>query len=159
MAKKTKKKTQSAGSLTSALLFILIGVLFCIFQSGMLGILLYVVGALLIAKGVLDVLAKNVVAGVIAAVAGIAVIVLGGTLVGIALVVLGVVILINSIRNIWEMLKRKYTLMELVGAVLAAVIGVLLIANGWGMVNWLFIVIGVALIADGAIALIKELQK
>ena len=159
MAKKTKKKNQSTANLTNALLYILVGLLFCIFQSGMMGILFSVVGALLIAKGVLDILAKNVTVGVISAVAGIAVILLGWNLVGIALLVLGVVILIKSIQNILDMLKRKYTLMELIGAILAAVIGVLLIANGWGMVDWLFIVIGVALIVDGAIILIKTLQK
>ena len=39
MAKKTKKKPQSAGSLTTALLFILIGVLFCIYDPGQFDVL------------------------------------------------------------------------------------------------------------------------
>ena len=151
------KKNQS--NLITALLYIAVGLLFCIFRSEMMGVLFTIVGVLLIVKGIMDVLAKNVTQGVIAAVVGVAVILLGWLLVGIALFILGIVILIKAIQNILEMLKRKYTVLELVGAILAAVIGVLLIANGWGMVNWVFIIIGIALILDGAIALIKELQK
>ena len=161
MAKSKKTKTNGSELLT-ALLYIVVGILFCIKQDAMIDILLTIAGVLLIVKGVLDIVAKRVASGVIAAVAGLAMLLLGWvfkSIIHIAIVIFGIVILIKAIQNIFEMLKRKYTVLEMVGAILAAVIGVLLIFNGWGMINWVFILIGIALILDGAIALIKELQK
>lgn len=159
---KSKKKKANGSELLTALLYIVVGILFCIKQDAMIDILLTIAGVLLIVKGVLDIVAKRVASGVIAAVAGLAMLLFGWVfkgLIHIAIVIFGIVILIKAIQNIFEMLKRKYTVLEMVGAILAAVIGVLLIFNGWGMVNWVFILIGIALILDGAIALIKELQK
>ena len=161
MAKSKEKKANSSELLT-ALLYIVVGILFCIKQDAMIDILLTIAGVVLIVKGVLDIVAKRVASGVIAAVAGLAMLLLGWvfkSIIHIAIVIFGIVILIKAIQNIFEILKRKYTVLEMVGAILAAVIGVLLIFNGWGMVNWVFILVGIALILDGAIALIKELQK
>ena len=121
-----------------------------------MNILFTIVGALLIVKGVMDVLAKNVTPGVIAIAAGVAVIALGWFLVKVALIILGVIILIKSVQNLLDVLKKKHTTLELVGAILAAVIGVMLIASGWMVLDWLFIIIGVALIADGGMVLYKE---
>ena len=155
----TKRKKQVKSNLTNALLYILIGLLFCVFKAGMMNVLFSVVGALLIAKGVLDILEKNVTSGVISAVAGVAVIVLGWELTGIALMVLGIIILIKAIQNILELMKRKRTVLEFVGAILAAVIGFMLIFSGWKAVDLLFIVIGITLILDGGMTLVKELKK
>lgn len=159
---KTKNKKANSSELLTALLYIVVGILFCIKQDAMIDILLTIAGVLLIVKGVLDIVAKRVASGVIATAAGLAMLLLGWvfkSIIHIAIVIFGIVILIKSIQNIFEILKKKYTVLEMVGAILAAVIGVLLIINGWGMVNWVFILIGIALIMDGAIALIKELQK
>ena len=155
----TKRKKQVKSNLTNALLYIIIGLLFCVFKAGMMNVLFSVVGALLIAKGVLDILEKNVTSGVISAVAGVAVIVLGWELTGIALMVLGIIILIKAIQNILELMKRKRTVLEFVGAILAAVIGFMLIFSGWKAVDLLFIVIGITLILDGGMTLVKELKK
>lgn len=150
------KSKKSNSNLTNALLYIVVGLLFCILRSGAMNILFTIVGALLIVKGVMDVLAKNVTPGVIAIAAGVAVIALGWFLVKVALLILGVIILIKSVQNLLDVLKKKHTTLELVGAILAAVIGVMLIASGWMVLDWLFIIIGVALIADGGMVLYKE---
>ena len=48
----TKRKKQVKSNLTNALLYIIIGLLFCVFKAGMMNVLFSVVGALLIAISV-----------------------------------------------------------------------------------------------------------
>ena len=89
MAKKKQFKF-SNNSLLNALLYIAVGILFCVFRSSMLNILMTVVGVLFIVYGIVSIVNKDTVTGVVSIAIG-AIIILGGWLfVEIILIIFGI---------------------------------------------------------------------
>ena len=72
-----KKKKNS--ELSSALLYILLGVLLIVFRSQTLDWAMTIAGVIFIVSGVLDIVRKNFVGGAISLIIGIAILVLGWT--------------------------------------------------------------------------------
>lgn len=147
-----KKKEQK---MMTALAYILIGALFCILRSGLLGWLMTAVGVILVVLAVMDAMKKEYVSAIIKGVVGI-VIALGGWLfVGIVLLVLGVVVLIKGVQELLKAIKDKET-KALIGAIITIVFGAMLIASKFAMMDILFIVIGVLIALDGVLMLLGK---
>ena len=72
------------------------------------------------------------------------------------MLVFGILLIVSSIINFTDSKKDTISILKLV---ISAVIGVLLITNGFAVISWLFIAIGVILIIQGVLYLIPILKK
>lgn len=141
----------------AAVVYIVIGVLFCIFQSGMLNWLLTTAGILLIAFGIYNIVTGFPVPGVIALAIG-AIVILGGWLfVEIILIVCGVLLVAKGVIDFSSLYKvREKKILPYVGAVATCVIGVMLVISRWAMLDWFFIILGIAFVAEGVLTLFEK---
>ena len=148
-------KKEKQISFAAGVALIVTGILFAALQSGFVSVLMTVVGALLIAYGIVAFVNKNTVTGAISAVAGILVIVCGWLIVEVALIVAGAALIVYGVYAIIKTapslksasVSRK--VMALIRPALLVVLGVLLIAGGATVLDALFIVIGVIAIIAG----------
>ena len=122
MAKRRKKGNST---IITALMYVLIGVLCCIFGGGMIEWLLIVGGILFILFGALEIIRKNTLAGVLSIIIGIVLIVGRWAIPTVIMLVFGILIAIKGIISLVEALKRRSTL-DTVFAVLTMVAGFLL---------------------------------
>lgn len=151
------KKSLNNQALINAIALIVMGILFCIFRAGMINVLLTIVGVVLIALGIYDIVKKLYVNAAIEIILGIAVIVCGWTILDIALLVLGIGLTIYAIYQIIMVAKnfKKAGWLALIKPIITLIVGIFLIIAKWLLVDWIFIVIGVVLIINGVMALIK----
>ena len=139
----------------TAILYILIGALLCVFRAGLLGWAMTAIGILLIVSAVLSFISLNVVGGVISSVLAVLVIVGGWLFIDILLLIVGIVMLINGVREILT-LKGNKTALDYVRAALPILFGLLLIFSKWAMMDWMFIIIGVLVLVDGVLMLMGK---
>ena len=150
-----KKKNSE---LFSALLYILIGAILAIFKAGVLDWAIFVVGAIFIVSGILEVVKKNYASGAISLIIGIAILVLGGFLKEIVFLVLGILIAIKGFVALIEAFKaKKKNALSVVFPVLTIVLGVLLAFGN--LVSTLILIVGILLVIDGVIGLIGAVKK
>ncbi len=143
------KDVKLSKSVLSALVYILVGVLFCVFKSQVLSWLMTAVGVILIVYGIYALVSLKKTTEAVLYMAVGAVILLGGWLfVQITLIILGVAVLIQGAVDLVNALKSKVTA-AILSSVLTIVIGLLLIMCKFVMLDWFFIVIGVIFIVDG----------
>ncbi len=155
MAKnKTKVKrirsTEDKNLLISALVYIVLGAMLCIFRTQMLNWAMIVAGIIAIVIGVFAILKGDLIYGIVTAAVG-ALIILGGWLfVEIILLVLGVILVAKGILELLACFKfTRISIIALFSAILTIVIGILLIVSKWEVTDTFLIVIGVVLIVDG----------
>ena len=155
------KKKKLNSNLTSALMYIILGVLFCVFKATVIDWLMTIAGVLFIVFGVIDLTKNSTASGVINVAIGI-VILLGGwfflevvlLVFGILLAVKGTIALINSLKA----LNKSF--FDILFSALTVVVGFMLIASKWAVVDWFFLVMGVMFIIDGVLALFgKKIAK
>ncbi len=156
-----KKKVQNklGGPLFASILYILVGLLLIIFRTEMIKIAMTIVGAVFVVFGVLDLLKKNWTGGGISVLIGAAVIVLGWFLVKIVLLVLGILIAVKGVLAILEVVNRrgKKNALDLLFPILTVIAG-LILAFGNGL-DWLIIITGILLLADGLLGLFDWLKS
>lgn len=152
------KKSINNQAVINAIALIVLGILFCIFRAGMINVLLTIVGVVLIALGIYDIVKKLYVNAAIEIILGIAVIVCGWTILDIALLVLGIGLVLYSIYQIIMVAKsfKKKGWLALVKPIITLIIGIFLIVAKWVLVDWIFIVIGVVFIINGLLSLLSK---
>lgn len=157
--KNTKSKKVSTTTLLTALLYIVIGILFIAFKSSMLDWVMTITGILAIAYGIYLIIKRKLVLGIIFAAVGVALILGGWLFLEIVLLVLGVALVIYGAVGVIEGIQKKRGFITILLSVLTIVVGVLFIVNKWAAVDWVFIVCGVILIIDGAIGFFVALSR
>ena len=152
------KKSINNQAVINAIALIVLGILFCIFRADMINVLLTIVGVVLIALGIYDIVKKLYVNAAIEIILGIAVIVCGWTILDIALLVLGIGLVLYSIYQIIMVAKsfKKKGWLALVKPIITLIIGIFLIVAKWVLVDWIFIVIGVVFIINGLLSLLSK---
>lgn len=153
MAKTTKKVSDSV---MYAVLYILIGIMFIVFQRSMLNWLLTIAGVVFIALGIYDIIKKNMTNGIIEAVIGIVIILGGWLFVEIVLIVFGALLAVKGISDLIAAFQGTRNVMNIIVAILTLVVGILLIVSKWVMVDWFFIVVGVVFIVEGGLSLLGK---
>ena len=140
-------------SISSPLLYIILGALLVLFKDQMLGWAMTIAGIFFIVMGVLDVLKKNLSSGLVNLFIGVAIIAAGWLIAGIVLLVLGLFIAFRGVMDLLAVLKLKSKgLMKFLSPVLTIIIGLALaFGNGVGII---ITVVGVLLILDGVLALL-----
>lgn len=150
MAKKNKSKSVQ----TTALLYIIVGILFCVFQSKVLEWLMTIVGALFILSGIIDLIRGNVLNGIVYVVIGVIVIIGGWQFLSVVLIIFGALLALKGLIDLFPAIKRRKFLPILV-SIITIVAGAMLIFAQNYLVSWFFIALGVILIIDGIAALVK----
>ena len=145
-------------NLTNAVLYLLVGVLFCLFRSSVLGWLLTAVGVLFIVQGVLSLLQKDMAGGIVGLVIGLLVILGGWLFVEIVMVLFGVLVIVKGVTSLMDALKRKNNTMPILMAGVTLFVGILLIVSRWAMLDWFFVILGVIFIINGVLALLGSLR-
>ena len=147
----------SLNSMISAVMYVVIGILFCTLRSGMLNIVMSLIGALLIAMGVINILInKNNIAGILNIAIGLLVILGGWLFIKAALITFGVMIILKGPMDLLNSLKFK-TVLGVLSAVITMVVGILVIFSNW--LDVLFLVLGVILIINGILTLVSSVIK
>ena len=150
----------------AAILTILIGVLFIVMKSGVIGVAMTVLGAVLIVLGLLDLLQKEIPPAVVKIVIGALIILFGWTITNAVLYIVAALALIYGVLLLYQLVKcRKKgsclldTLLGYAVPVLFIVIGLLLFFNQGGTLNWVFIVAGIFTVIEGGLMLIDAINK
>ena len=140
-------------SISSPLLYIILGALLVLFKDQMLGWAMTIAGIFFIVTGVMDVLKKNLSSGIVNLFIGVAIIAAGWLIAGVVLLVLGLFIAFRGVMDLLAVLKLKSKgLMKFLSPVLTIIVGLALaFGNGVGII---ITVVGVLLILDGVLALL-----
>lgn len=146
-------------NILNAILYIAVGILFCIFRSGLLGWLMTIVGIIFVINGVIRFINSDTVAGIISAVIGVVVILGGWLFVDIVLLVFGVLVIIKGVTDLIDAVKSKVTA-SIITACVTLAVGILLIISKWALMDLIFIILGAVFIANGILSLLgKEFIK
>lgn len=156
MAKSSSKVTNN---MVYALLYVVVGILFIVFKSGMLNWLMTIIGVVFIALGVYDIIKKKITNGIIEAAIGVVVIVGGWVFVEIVLIVFGALLIVKGVTDLISLFKGSKNVISIIVAILTIALGVLLIVSKWVALDWMFIVIGIVFIVEGAFSLFSERKK
>ena len=152
-------KVSKRDSIIVALISIVIGVLFIIFKSEVIGIAMTVLGVLLIVNGIIHLVNdEEKIYGIILICVG-ALIIIGGWLIAtIILYIIAVLLIFYGAMLIYAFFKAGHaSLINLISPILMVVAGILLFLNQKGTLDWVFIVEGIVLIVEGAINLVATL--
>ena len=149
MAKKSKV------SVSTPVLYIILGALLVVFRSQMLNWAMTLAGLFFIITGIIDIAKKRILGGAINLIIGIAILVLGWALTNIVLLVLGVLIALKGFvefLGVMKLKKKKRSLLKIAFPVLTMVVG-LGLAFG-NTLDYIIIAVGVILIIDGILGII-----
>lgn len=150
----------------ASILTILLGVMFIVMKSGVIGITMTVLGTVLIVLGLIDLLQREIPTAVVKLVIGVLIIVFGWTIASAVIYIVAALVLIYGILLLYQLLKMRKkgsclldTLLGYAVPVLFIVIGLLLFFNQGGTLDWVFIVAGVFTVIDGGLMLIEAINK
>lgn len=144
--------------LFSALLYILIGILLAIFKEGVLDWAIFLLGAIFVVSGILEVVKKNYLGGAVSLIIGIAILILGGFLKDIVFLVLGILIAVKGAVSLIGALKAKNkNALSIVFPLLTIALGILLAFGN--LVGAVIFIVGILLVIDGVIGLAGALKK
>lgn len=158
-------KTQKENQIITAIALVAIGLLFIIFKSEVVSIAMSLIGLALIVIGIVDLLHKDVVSGVIKLVFAALVFLAGWMLVTLALYVLGAFLLIAGVLELYKLTKVKIKklslpiVMHIIQPVIYILVAICLFFNQGGALSWVFTVSGIFLIIDGVVALLGAFDK
>lgn len=153
-------------NLISGLIMIIIGILFLIFQGKILGVLFTILGVLLIAFGIIDIINNNPAVGLVKIIIGILIIVFGWTVIKICLYIVAVLLIIYGVLGLISLLRYKargtsplITILLYLSPILDIACGVLLFVNQIVAINYVFIFFGILLLIDGLILILTPANK
>ena len=149
-----------SSAIITSILTIVIGALFIALKGGVIGIAMTILGAGLIVWAVLEIVEKSYTPAIVKMVAGAVIIVFGWTLASVVLYVLSALLLFYAVYQLYLLIKDKVTdYAKFVEPSIMAIIAILLLFNQGGTIAWVFIVAGIFLIVEGALALVNCLKK
>lgn len=156
-----KNEVQSSNyKIGTAILYLLVGALFVIFQSYNIIIAFYVFGGLLALAGIL-LIVRKFLSGGIAMLIFAALVICGGVFFPRAMmIIVGIFVLLKGIADLFLTLNEGSPL-GIVFSAITLTIGICLIVGNavtGNIVDWIYFVIGAVLIAAGIIALIQGLK-
>lgn len=154
--------------LLSAIMTLVLGVLFIALKGEVVGVAIGIFGVVLIVTAVIELIRLKIGSGIIKAVLGIAVLTFGWMLIDIALLVIGIVLVIFGVLEFVKRFIRLFrkTNVKLFGKILgfisplfSIVAGYFLITSSGEAVGVAVVIGGVLLVINGALALIEALAS
>lgn len=152
----SKQKLETTNIVTCAI-YIVIGILLCAMRMELLNILMTIIGALFLICGIYD-LAKHITTrGAVEVVIGVAIIVCGWTIAQYVLLVFGILLAIKGICDLAKILQSKIKdNVAILSACITLVIGVILCVAPFAIGDIICIIVGVAFVIDGVLALLNK---
>ena len=150
----------------SAIMTLVLGILFLVLKGKVIGIGLTVLGVVLLLTAILELVKKNFASGVIKAVLAIAVFLIGYLLLDIALIVIAIVLMVYGVlefvKRIIAIFKKQSgkflaTVLGFINPVLCVIAAGFLLTSRGEAISWAIIVAGVLFVIDGIIALVEAL--
>ncbi len=152
-----KEKINLDKRLVTAVLYVVTGLLFIIFRSGVLNWVMTAIGILFIVQAVFSAVAKNWTSAAIYGVIGLVTILGGWLFLSVVLIVFGVLLVISGVTAFIPEFKAK-NYRGLISPSVTVLIGVLLIISHWAMVDWFFIVFGAIFVINGVLEFAEYLK-
>lgn len=150
----------------SAVLMMVLGIMFIILKDKFIGLLMTVAGISLIVLGVVDIVENSIPPAVIKIVSGILVILCGWVVVEAVLYILAGVLLVFGILLLYDEIKNKggcdtlwQTLLQYAVPVICIAIGVLLLFHRGEMMEIVLIISGCLIFVEGGIVLFNALTE
>ncbi len=149
------RRKKLASNLLSSIIYIVVGVLFCIYDNAILDTLLTVAGIVFIVLGVVDLIKENFVSGLSSVVVGAVILVGAWFFLEVVFLVMGILLIVKGALALLGAIKNG-SLLGFIFAGLTAAAGVMLVISKTDQImNWLFIAVGVVLIIDGVLGLLE----
>lgn len=162
----TKRKNNNrSNELLTAIALIVIGLLFIIYKGGIISIAMSLIGITLIVLGIIDIVKKRTVSGVVKLVFAALVMLAGWLFITLALYILGAFLLVAGVTQLVALSKTKIkkltlsVIMHIAQPIIYILIAICLFFNQGGAISWVFTVSGIFLIIDGIAGLIGALDK
>ncbi len=149
----------------SGIISVVLGIMFITLKGGVIGIVLTIIGLAAIAMGISDFVNKQTTPATVKCVIGILILVLGWVLVDIALyvvagafIVFGIYQIVSAVKlaNLCAPSQKVLLFVKPVATLLA---GLCLFFNKNGVMDWLFIIIGALILAQGVISILELIEK
>jgi uncharacterized membrane protein HdeD (DUF308 family) len=138
-------------------MYIILGVLFCVFKAGVLDWLMTIAGILFIVFGVLDVIKGATTSGIINIAIGVVILVGGWFFLEVVLLVFGILLAVKGTIALVNSLKAlNKRIFDVIFAALTIAVGIMLIVSKWALMDWFFIIMGVMFIIDGVLGLLGK---
>ena len=136
---------------------IVLGVLFVIKRSGVIHIAITMIAAVLLLSAIYDFIKKQTSNGVIKGVIALCVRVIGWMFVELALYLIAALLLFYGIGQLIQTVKQKPNgYLPYAVPVFSLIAGCCLLFNQGGTVDWIFVVVGIVLIVDGILSLVRS---
>ncbi len=151
------KQNLETSNIVTCAIYIVIGILLCVMRMSLLNILMTIVGALLLICGIFDIVKHNTTRGVIEVIIGVAIVVCGWTISQYVLLVFGILFAVKGVCDLVNALKTKSkNKMAIISACVTLGIGVIMCVAPFAIGDIICIIVGVAFIVDGALALMNK---
>lgn len=153
---------RTSEKLISALLTILLGVLFMIMKSDVVRVAMTILGFALIVIGILNLVDKYVAPAVVKIVLGALIVLCGWLIAAAVLYIVAALLLIYGILDLYMRIKAgiKFvnfnTLLFYAKPILMILLAILLLFN---KLDWIFIVAGICAVLEGALMLVDAVKK
>ncbi len=142
-------------NLSSPLLYIILGALLFIFGLELIGLLMTIAGIFFVVMGIVDLVRRRVVSGVVNLVIAAIIIYLGWAIGEIVLTILGIIIVAKGVLDLFSLLKHKrVNVLNVIFVVLTVAIGLMLAVSPSGFLQTAMKIAGALLIVDGILGLI-----
>ena len=149
-----KKSLNLPSNVVTAIIYAVVGLLFCIYRQGVVSWAMLIVGILLIVRGVMDAMSNRTTSAVINILIGALLVVLRFALPDFIIKVFGIILAVSGISQLFDGNKKK--LFPLISCVLTIVAGLLLVFFSGETLSAMFLVSGILLIADAVVALLSK---
>ena len=155
-----KKQLKLPEGLITSLFMVALGILFLIMKGGVIGLAVTILGVALLVSAVMDFLNKDITTCIVKAIIGVCVLVFGHLFVDVAVIIVAAVVLVYGALELFELIKaKKKDVACYVKPVVIVVIAAALLISKWLVFDWLFIIIGVLFLVEGALGVWNELKK
>lgn len=135
-----------------------VGLLLCLLKGEVISIVLSIIGILVLVSAFFDWKNQRTNAGIVKLVVGICILLFGWLFVNLALFLLAAVIIIIGLKKIMQVkeqspvnLSTRDKVVVYAKPVLTVLAGAILLLNQGGVIDWIFMVVGILLIIEGAL--------
>lgn len=150
----------------SAVFSMLIGVMLVVMKGQVVSIAITVFAAIVLISAVIDLINKLVNSAIIKAVIGVCLLIFGWVFVSVALyflaagiIIMGLLRIVNMHKVLPEDMTHEQKLFAYIRPAITVLAGVCLLFNQGGAVDWVFILTGVLLVAEGVLDVADALKK
>ncbi len=136
---------------------IVLGALFVVKRSGVIHSALTVIAAILVLSAVFDFIKKQTSSGVVKGIIALCVMVFGWLFVELAFYLIAVLLMFYGVVQLVQTAKQKPNgYLPYAVPVFSLIAGCCLLFNQGGTIDWIFVVVGMVLIAEGILALVRS---